>query len=147
MRTITASLFCWVSALLIPTLLVGCGSSVVSVPGEVVLDGRPVEKATVMLLPRSKGGLPARGTSDANGQFTLVTEKVGEGVMPGEYDVTVTRVEVSGLPTGPSRPVTGGSVVRTKWIVPEKYSNPKTAGISVEVKSGMEPLRLELSSR
>ena len=132
------------SVLLIPTLLVGCGSGVVSVPGEVILDGRPIEKATVMLLPLSKGGLPARGTSDANGQFTLVTEKVGEGVMPGEYDVAVTLVEVSGLPTGPG---TGQGVVRTRWIVPEKYSNPKTAGISVEVKSGMEPLRLELSSR
>lgn len=128
----------------------GCGSGrpkTVPVTGVVTLDNNPVEEATVRLSPEG-GGRPAIGTTDKEGKFTLKTFEAGDGALPGKHLVSVTKVETSGAQadrdglSGPPGP--GG--IKQKWIIPKKYSDAKAWGHAVEVKSGMEPLKLELTS-
>jgi len=66
--------------------------------GVVTLDGKPLEGATVMLIPRdsSSSQRNAIGVTDAGGKFRMTTLKENDGVMPGTYTVTVTKFEKTG---------------------------------------------------
>jgi hypothetical protein len=131
----------------------GCGTrkpGVLPVTGVVTLNGKPVANAAVMLMPSESrvSELPASGITDQQGGFKLTTTNVGPGAIPGNYGVTVIKKETSG-----SRPDTFGlssgiaaGGIQEKWIIPKKYSTPNESGLKVEVKPGLEPLRLELQS-
>ncbi len=139
---------------LLSASILGCGSgkpSAVPVTGVVTLDGNPVEKAAVMLMPTDSktGGQPSSGLTDGQGKFTLKTEKVGPGVLPGSYQATVIKKETSGILPGQNG-LDGGIApggIKEKWIIPKKYSLPNESGLKVEVKSGMEPVKFELKSK
>lgn len=66
---------------------------VYSVKGKVLVDGKPVKDAFVHFYPRDTVGqgtpCPSAQT-DENGEFALSSYVSGDGVPPGEYDVTVT---------------------------------------------------------
>jgi hypothetical protein len=122
----------------------------VSVRGRVTLDGKPLEGATVGFLPQGSGR-PAMGTTDAAGQFTLTTFAPGDGALPGQHAVTVSKLKSTGQRTGGPEsllsgpPTPGGPKVQ--WVVPAKYADPKTSGFMVEVQRGMEPVQLGLKSK
>ena len=147
------------AAILLPALLLsvavfGCRGRkppVVPVSGVVTLDGKPVEKVAVMLMPLQLQafGLPASAVTDQQGRFTLNTENIGSGAVRGEYQVTVIKKETTGILVGEDGLDAGVAPggIREKWIIPQKYASPDTSGLKVEVKSGMEPLRLDLQSK
>jgi len=133
--------------------VVGCGTkgpTPVPVSGTVTLDGQPMAKAAVMFVPQSSG-LPAHGLTDEEGRFAIGTLKKGDGALEGKYQVTVILNEVQGfIADAKNKDVSGGIApggLKTKWIVPQRYSDTKTSGLAVEVKRGMEPLRFELNSK
>lgn len=130
--------------------VVGCGKSgpqIVPVSGTVTLDGNPIDKAGVMFIPDT--GRPATGVTDPQGHFTLTTAPDGNGAEVGKYQVTVSLKKISGVAADANGleagPATGP--IKEEYIVPQKYSDPKTSGITVEVKSGMEQVKLELTSK
>lgn len=132
-------------------LIAACGPSrpkTAPVSGVVTLDGKPVAGASVMLTP-DDGGRPALGETDAEGKFTLTTFEPGDGALVGKHHVTVRKVEISGVQADrdglSGAPIPGG--IREKWIIPKKYSNAKEWNHTVEVKSSLEPLKLQLTSR
>jgi hypothetical protein len=126
---------------------------VVPVTGVVTLDGKPVENAAVMLMAMDltkSVGPPASAATDKEGRFTLKTENIGPGAVPGKYQVTVIKKETTGVLADKhglaGRIAPGG--VKEKWLVPQKYASPTTSGwTAIEVKAGMEPLKLDLKSR
>ncbi len=131
-------------------LLAGCGPKrpeTMYVEGIVTLDGKPVENAAVMFSPAE--GRPASGSTDAQGRFELQTFEPRDGAVPGSHKVTVTLNEVSGVmpdPDGLSGEIAPGGF-QVKWIVPEKYSNPDSSGLTVEVDRSLDlPVKLELST-
>jgi hypothetical protein len=67
------------------------------VTGVVVLDGAPVAGADVSFAPTDASGKPARGRTDAEGKFSLKTyfgpKDDAEGALPGEYKLTVRKIE------------------------------------------------------
>lgn len=76
--------------------LVGCGDGLKRVPvqGKITAGGQPVDGATIQFLPlgttKGEGGI---GRSDRDGNFTLIGSRGGaEGVVPGEYRVSVGRL-------------------------------------------------------
>ena len=155
------SLVPWLSfsapPLLALAVVLGCapgGPKTVPVTGTVTLDGTPVAGAAVMLVPpaTTPGAapkLPASAVTDEQGRFALKTANAGAGVLPGKYQVTVIKHEVSGM-LADKQGLSGGVApggIQEKWIVPQKYAAPQTSGLSVEVKAGMEPMRLDLKSR
>ncbi len=137
------------AAIMLP--VAGCGPSrptTIPVSGAVTLDGKPAAGAQVMLVPED-GGRPAEGTTDDSGRFTLGTFEAGDGALPGRHAVTVVARRISGVNAdadGLEGDVAPGGV-KVQWLVPERYSNPKTSGLTAEVAKGMEPLALQLQSR
>lgn len=147
--------------------LQGCGGSgrpkTVPVTGVVTLDGKPIEGANVTFYPdtgesAATGGpqkktdaatRPATGTTDKEGKFTLKTFEEGDGALPGKYRVGIVKKEVTGF-LADKDGLSGGIApegIKEKWIVPQKYADPKTSGLTAEVKPGMEPLEFKLTSQ
>ncbi|MGY8768664.1 MAG: carboxypeptidase-like regulatory domain-containing protein [Pirellulales bacterium] len=140
--------------------LLGCGSgsSTVPVQGIVTLDGETVEGATIAFTP-VEGGRLCTGATDASGTFKLTTKKSGDGAMPGSYKVTVIKVESRSVSTAaPSDPEAEGDPAEevsgniagiddVKYLLPLKYGVASTSGLTVEVESGMSPVKLELTSK
>jgi hypothetical protein len=132
--------------LVIVVSAIGCGRSgpqVELVVGKVLLDGKPVENATVGFAPVTPGaGLPAAGTTDGQGVFRLTTfggGKAEKGAAVGDYIVTVTKTEAIGeYPTY----VEGGPVPppfnpKLRYVVPRAYAESATSGLRATVKRGL----------
>jgi hypothetical protein len=131
----TASAF----GLMILTLW-GCnpGVKLVPVSGRVLLDGRPLGSGSVMLQP--KVGPAARSQIGADGTFELGTYNPRDGVRPGPAAVRVT--SVAAVQVAPDQEQPAG-----KSLIPLRYADFATSGITVEVVDGMQPVEIELSSR
>lgn len=145
--------------LMLAAIVAGCGRKgpeTVEVSGVVTLDGQPVEGATVGFAPES-GGRPASGVTDASGAFTLSTFAPGDGAVPGKHKVTVSKIRSTGQQGDPNSTSVAGEMplsglpgsggVKIEWVVPKKYTDPTTSGLSVEVNSDMEQVKLELTSK
>lgn len=136
--------FVGMSVALLVLFVAGCGKSgptIAPVRCQIMLDGKPVEGAAVGFMPVD-GGPVASGTTDANGRFELNTMN-RPGAPLGKHVVTVTKVQQSGInPDGTIAP--GG--IRKKWLVPEKYSSPKTSGLTAVVEREGLKCVFELSS-
>ncbi len=138
------------------TALVGCGggetgeSLGATVTGKVTLDGTPVEGATVTFRPTGGDQKGAFGRTDAEGNYTLSTSAATVGVAPGNYQVTVTKMEVA-QSTGPQEgdPDYTGAPAPTpppKSLLPEKYSKANTSGLEATVTEGENNIPLELTN-
>lgn len=62
----------------------------IRVSGVVTLDGKPLADAFVTFHPHSGRGA-GFGTTDGRGRFRLMSHESGDGILPGDYRVTVTR--------------------------------------------------------
>lgn len=140
MRKSKSSRYLW-SILVVS--LAGCvdNSGLAPVTGVITLDGKPLEKAGVMFHPDA-GGVPAAGETDADGKFTLSTRVPGDGASIGNNVMTVAKAGHA----NPGAAVEEGEIVAMKLLTPLKYGNPKTSGLTIEVKRGMEPVKIDLVS-
>jgi len=123
---------------------VGCGSGgreTIEVQGVVTLDGQPLADAGVMF-SGPEGGSTVATRTDASGAFTV-------RAVPGSSQVAVSKTETSGgaPPQDDGTMPADGGKVQVKALVPAKYADFRTSGLTVDVASGMEPVRLELTSK
>lgn len=128
---------------------IGCGGEpglkgLISATGTVTYQGKPVEGAQVVLSPETSGGRAAAGQTDAEGRFRLNSLKQNDGVMPGTYQVMISKRKVVGSMTAdearewfrtnagppPGKPI--------KNSLPEKYGNVEESELTVEVTVGGE---------
>jgi hypothetical protein len=126
---------------LLPTTLVagGCdrGPTLKRVRGKVTLaDGRPVHNGTVTLYPDAAKGnksqeLPV-GQVDEQGVYTVMTGP-REGAPPGWYRVAISAAEK----------MDPNNLYVTKWLIHEKYTNPETSRLTMEVVDKPEPGRYD----
>lgn len=109
-------------------LCAGCGQKsapVGVVRGQVTLDGKPLQSGNVVTIPSAGRG--AVGVIQ-NGDFELSTFGKNDGAVPGIHKVAVTANE-AGQGTGPE-------AVVGKSLVPQRYANPETSELTIEVKAG-----------
>lgn len=123
------------SALSVLLIVAGCGEAggqLVETTGSIQYEGKPLENATITFQP--EGGLPAIGQSDASGNFQLKTR--GDlGVSPGPAKVAITAVEVL---DGGKEDSDVEMVTKTRSLIPEKYGNLKSSGLTANVEAGGE---------
>lgn len=134
-------------ALLLSALtIIGCTSNhgTASVTGTVHYKNQPVEGATVVLHPQGDPATqkPAQGKSDGGGQFTVTTyfgpDDQPAGALPGEYKVTVTKIDE---PVGAFDPHKDPP---PKNHLPTKYMTPQQSPLSVSIKPGTNRPELKL---
>lgn len=137
--------------LLAAVVAAGCGRSLPStgqVRGRVTFDGRPLEGAAVLFVPEA-GGAPGRGATGPDGSFTLSTFASGDGALIGRHRVAVVKDEMTGIkadagglsgPAGPDGP-------KVKRLVPARYADPATSGLTADVAAGETAVELEIESR
>jgi hypothetical protein len=98
--------------------------------GTVTLEGTAVEDAVVVFYPRNvetDSMQAAQANTDTEGRFELSThverDVYKDGIRPGDYDVTVTKLEV-----------VHDMRRRPKHLLPRKYSSPRTSKLSATVQ-------------
>jgi len=137
-------------------MVLGCGQRgpvVEMVEGVVLLDGQPVEGATVLFSPDAGGaadGLPAVGRTDSTGTFRLNAAggaKFGAGTKIGDYIVTVSKQDHDPVPPpDPNRPPSGPPNVKVWDALPVVYKHAVTTPLRAAVKKGKNMYRFELDS-
>ena len=139
-------------AILLTMSLCGCGSKsngpeLAHMKGTVTFAGKPLKNATVVFLPDQPGVRLASGITDDNGRFDLMTEVPGDGVVPGKHRVTITARAADQPLTAEQQlalQATGSSLPPAKALIPEKYFNFATSGLTAEVKPGANTPNFDL---
>ena len=141
----------------------GCtpaGVQVVQVKGRMTHNGQPLDGASVTFSPTTHEGREASGLTNANGEFVVLTQGATKsGCMPGSYRVSVTKniaVDRHGNPlvfvvsddphAPPPAGLESGERPTMKSVIPEKYGNAETSGLTAEVtKKGPNSFVFELT--
>lgn len=129
----------------------------VNASGIVLLDGEPVENASVVFAPVSPGEYPAKARTNDRGEFTADAFPSKKGAVPGTYQVAVSKtVEttmtyvVNDAGEDAEHAETAGESqegVGWKNVLPQQYANPMKSGIEIEIPAeGSKQLRIELKS-
>jgi hypothetical protein len=165
-------MFCSKTTVLVPALLLGVlgllagctkapsNPKTFAVDGVLSLDDKPIEGATIVLVPISKDdGEAASGVSDATGKFSLTTYTSGDGVRPGSYRIRVTKFDKVLVDDSKRvRNMTPEEEMKAydpdakpptppKNLLPKKYETEMTSGFSHQVKDSPSKLELKLSSK
>lgn len=114
-------------------LLIGCGDgrpTRVPVAGKVLIDGQPLTKGFVRVVPANDRA--ATGAIDEEGRFRLTTFEQGDGCVPGTHPVEIIALESI-------------SDTETLWLVPKKYHQAATSGLTVTIDGPTDDLTIELT--
>jgi hypothetical protein len=112
---------------------IGCGEAakpwekVVPASGQITFEGKPVEGAQITLTPVSAefpNTVRPSATSITGGTFILGTYGTTDGAPAGEYKVSAVWFKTVN---------SGGSMVRGDNVLPGKYANADTSGITVVI--------------
>lgn len=117
----------------------GCnrGPTLVPATGRVTLNGKPLETGAIMVQPTA--GPAAQAKINPDGTFTLGTFKPGDGAIVGPATVRIfCRKDI----TPP-----GGEQAWGPSLIPERYNRFDTSGLTADIKAGMPPLEISLSSK
>jgi len=129
----------------------GCGGSkpaTAPVSGTVLLDGKPVADAAVLFEP-AEGGVPARGSTDSTGQFSLSTFTRGDGAVPGRHRVAISKMIMEGIKADDFglEDSSAAPASQPKSGVPRRYADPATSGLEATVEPGGVSVEFSLESR
>jgi hypothetical protein len=117
----------------------GCnrGPTLVPASGRVTFNGKPLDAGAIMVQPIA--GPAAQAKIGPDGTFQLGTFKPGDGAIVGMATVRVfCRKDI----TPP-----GGEQAWGPSLIPERYNRFDTSGLTVDIKAGMPPLEISLSSK
>ena len=141
-------------------VLTGCSNSsrppTYPVTGTVTSQGKPVAGAAITFVPTGNEGEAASAITDSNGKYALTTWRAGDGARPGEYRVKVSKQQEQTI--DPSKMVKNLSIEEeqkiyvenkrppppAKSLVPSKYQDESTSGLSHTVPNGSSTFDIEL---
>ena len=117
--------------------LIGCGERHGTVPVKVTITqkGSPLEGATVVVISSDGSGNTASAVTDASGMAALQTPAKGAGVLPGEYQVAVTKWVAGKTIPAPSEDDPQATTVERNNALPAKYATHATSGFTLTVSS------------
>lgn len=129
----------WLPFAALPLLLAGCGPTgpkLYPVSGKVTLkDGTPVKFGHVILHPDGGKGNPSQEVPHGtirNGEYSISTG-ANAGATAGAYRVSIEAADE----------VDEKNPYFTRWFAAEKYVNPDTSKLTLEVVEGAEPGRYD----
>lgn len=131
-----AVLFSMLSCLL---AVAGCSSGLVDVSGKVMLDGAPLDDATITFVPTVGGQREAGWTTVSGGSYSIPpASRLGSG----QFRVEIRALRSGGAGKGsPSDP----DLIAAKEIVPSRYNSKSE--LVAEIKPGKNVVDFELKSK
>lgn len=114
-------------------LLAGCGDgrpTRVPVSGRVLIDGQPVTKGTITVIPDKDRS--AQGDIGADGRFVLTTYDANDGCVVGKHKVIVVSRDVL-------------SPTKIRWLVPQKYCEIGTSDAAVSIDGPTDSAEINLT--
>jgi hypothetical protein len=133
--------------------LLGCGEDDgigkrYAVSGKVTYKGEPVQRGNVNFLPEATGSA-GRGASGVikDGYYSMTTLTPGDGVLPGKYKVGI---NANFTDMTAAVKINGGMYQGGRFagprikVIPEKYTNPATSGLTFEVKTAPNSFDIDL---
>ncbi|MCZ2343705.1 MAG: hypothetical protein LC104_18205 [Bacteroidales bacterium] len=134
-------------AVLTVAAVTGCGSDgTIPVKGSVQLDGKPLDKALVTLIPDTgTPGAGGFGATDDAGNFEIMTPQGNKGIFPGKYKVTVSKTALKKEVTKAETGETGLTDSDLNELVPPPYFNPETTTLNVTVEAD-KPVDLKITT-
>ena len=150
----------FVSGLLLLMLFVGCGRETIDVQANVMLDGEPLERASVTLVSIGESAnRTAVGITDNTGNVRFTTFAPDDGVLPGEYKVLISKmpgsVEEEFSNFDPNNPEDvarmqqrerSSIVPYTPTALPRIYLDAAKTPFSLKVPPDEQPVVFELES-
>lgn len=114
--------------------------------GTVTFKDQPVEGATVVFTPVGHEN-GAVGLTDAEGRFELRTFEPNDGAVAGDYKVAIRKVEVisSGADEPPATPDPTPEPLKERSLLPERYGNAASSGLTKTVEEGENQFAFELT--
>lgn len=112
---------------------IGCGDGRpgrVPVSGQVLIDGKPLEEASVRFSPSE--GRSSLGRTDSDGRFTLTCYEKNDGATLGKHRVSITALT----------PLSGDRVLSR---VPKKYTTADTSELEVEIQETRDDVEIKLT--
>jgi hypothetical protein len=113
------------------------------ISGKVTLNGQPLVKGKINFMADDPEGKPAFGDIKDGSYDSVTTLTPGDGILPGKYSITVDGaddVDQASVapPRGgmPDQAAVGKAAAKVKRLVPSKYANTKTSGLTYEAKAG-----------
>jgi hypothetical protein len=107
--------------------------------------GQPVEGATVIFAPQDHSH-PAAAKTGPDGRFALRTFKTGDGAVPGNFKVTVTKIEMTSQAMAAATDDEEVPEPDEKWLLPQNYGNFATSGLTATVsESGDNDFTFDLT--
>jgi hypothetical protein len=129
-------------SVLTAVFVAGCGSrgpTTVPIRGEVLYKGTPlknVPQGLVRYMPKTpESGREASGRIQPDGSFVLTTFKKADGVVPGDYNIIVSAYSSRPLTRQQVEASAGAAASPPRLIIPKKYIDSATSGISDTVDS------------
>jgi hypothetical protein len=134
-------------------LLIGCRRAppLVAAEGKVLLDGKPLPRCSIMLVPKFSGyggDLFAVATSDDEGRFKLKCG-VGEGACVGAYKVVISEAPA---PAEVSQYTPDSEATMRKYYaglanrpIPDKFGNLGQTPLEVDIQPGKTQYELTLT--
>lgn len=133
--------------------LLGCGGysttadieKVTPVSGTLTYQGKPLEGYQVVFMPTDNRRV-ATGVSDAQGNFKMGTNTVGDGAPPGKCKVAIVFAPPDSGEAGNEQIIDNpAKLPKPKVQIPKKYSNPDTSGLTQDIPaSGINDLKIDL---
>jgi hypothetical protein len=102
--------------------------------GQILVNGQPADDANIVLHHVGDWGeksIVPMAWTDENGRFTLSTYAMDDGAPEGDYKVAIIWPAYRGKSLGPDK-------------LGEKYANPETSGLKVNLKKGPNQLPFDL---
>lgn len=132
-------------------LLSGCAGDPLpaKVRGEVLLDGQPLAKGTIIFAVPGKP--EATGVIENGKIISVGTFKTDDGVSVGQAQVAVQAIQIEAAPVvvqdpGETQSNTLASM-SGKSLIPSRYGNPTTSGLTWDLKAGPNETKFELQSK
>jgi len=127
--------------------------NLVSVSGNVTLEGNPVPQAKVLFLPdiSQESGRMAEGYTDGQGRYQLNTPVPSlnrdrtAGVLPGEYRVVISKITMpDGSPIPQGTTEADAMAEGAQESIPARYSDPNNTELKVTIAAAQQDLDFEL---